>query len=188
MWWTHFYFSPTFCLLLASFSFVDQMIITKHYVEPSIKWLGIQRAIDCLLLKGGWQKTGRNMTSIPIWDRFSPRVIGYRILRVLCNSSKGTAQEQTFLSHQMVFDSFALVTHLPCLWTKSFLISILQPCLSPMKVTLTIYLTYISIQNIYLYNGVYISIQNIYLYKISIYQPCLSQMKVTFPTSLTFSL
>ena len=128
------------------------------------------------------------MTSIPIWDRFSPRVIGYRILRVLCNSSKGTAQEQTFLSHQMVFDSFALVTHLPCLWTKSFLISILQPCLSPMKVTLTIYLTYISIQNIYLYNGVYISIQNIYLYKISIYQPCLSQMKVTFPTSLTFSL
>ena len=106
------------------------------------------------------------MTSIPIWDRFSPRVIGYRILRVLCNSSKGTAQEQTFLLHQMVFDSFALVTHLPCLWTKSFLISILQPCLSPMKVTLTIYLfniyiTYNSIQNIYLF--IYISVQSIYL-------------------------
>ena len=110
------------------------------------------------------------MTSIPIWDRFSPRVIEQRTLRVLCNSSKGTAQEQTFLSHQMVFDSFALVTHLPCLWTKSFLISILQPCLSPMKVTLTIYLFKIYIT--------YISIQNIYLYKISIEQPCLSLMKV----------
>ena len=168
MWWTHFYFSPTFCLLLAIFSFVDQMIITKHYVEPSIKWLGIQRAIDCLLLKGGWQKTGRNMTSIPIWDRFSPRVIGYRILRVLCNSSKGTAQEQTFLSHQMVFDSFALRPS-PLSVDKKFPYIYLTTLFVPDEghsyniSYIYFYTKYISVQwRIYLYTK-YIFVQNIYL-------------------------